>query len=226
MALHPLNFYSVATETVAANHTERNSALPPEGDGGETAPGLLSVAIRFTIVTTILLGIGYPLAVTGLAQLTMHQKADGQLITRDGHIIGSKLIGQNFTSDAYFRGRPSAAGNGYDATSSGGSNPGPTNKKLIDRIDADVAADQKQNPGRPVPIDLVTTSGSGLDPDLTPAAAFYQVSRIAAARHLAEATVRALVESHIQGRQFGIFGERRVNVLELNLGLDDLPTAH
>ncbi len=168
----------------------------------------------------MLLGIGYPLLVTGLAQLTMRKKADGQLIVRDGQVIGSAIIGQSFTSDRYFHGRPSAAGNGYDAANSGGSNYGPTNKKLIDRIDADVAALQKQNPGREVPIGLVTTSASGLDPDISPAGALYQVPRVAAARHLPESTVRALVERQIEGRQFGLLGEPRVNVLELNLALD------
>lgn len=181
---------------------------------------VLIIAIRYTIVTTLLLGIGYPLLVTGLAQLTMRKKADGQLITRDGQVIGSAIIGQNFGSDRYFHGRPSAAGNGYDATNSGGSNYGPTNKKLIDRIDADVAALQKQNPGREVPIGLVTTSASGLDPDISPAGALYQVPRVAGARHLPESTVRALVERHIEGRQFGFLGEPRVNVLKLNLDLD------
>lgn len=186
---------------------------------------MFSVAVRFTVVTTVLLGILYPLAVTGLAQLTMRDKADGELITRGGEIVGSRLIGQSFTSDRYFHGRSSAAGNGYDATSSGASNLGPTNKKLIDRIDSDVADDEKENPGKPVPIDLVTTSGSGLDPDITPASAFYHAPRITAARRLPEKTVRALVQSHIQGRQFGVLGEPRVNVLELNVALEGLQTT-
>lgn len=181
----------------------------------------LMIAIRFTVVTTILLGIVYPLIVTGLAQLTMRDKANGQLITRDGQIIGSAIIGQGFSSARYFHPRPSAAGNGYDATSSGGSNLAQSNKALITRIDTDVASWQKQNPGQPVPIGLVTTSASGLDPDISPADAFYQVPMVAAARHLPESTVRALVQSHIQGRQLGFLGEPRVNVLELNLALDD-----
>jgi K+-transporting ATPase ATPase C chain len=180
----------------------------------------LNIAIRYTIVTTLLLGIAYPLLVTGLAQLTMRRKADGQLVMRDGQVIGSAIIGQSFSSDRYFHGRPSAAGNGYDATSSGGSNFGPTNKKLMDRIDGDVAALQKQNPGKEVPIGLVTASASGLDPDISPADALYQVPRVSAARHLPDSTVRALVERHIQGRQFGFLGEPRVNVLALNLDLD------
>ncbi|HEX4312031.1 MAG TPA: potassium-transporting ATPase subunit KdpC [Acidobacteriaceae bacterium] len=179
------------------------------------------IAIRFTIVTTILLGILYPLVVTGLAQLTMSNKANGQLITRDGQVIGSAIIGQSFTSANYFHGRPSAAGNGYDATNSGGSNLAQSNKALVTRIDADVANWQKQNPGQPVPIGLVTTSASGLDPDIAPADALYQVPMVAAARHLPEATVRALVESHIEGRDLGFLGEPRVNVLALNLALDD-----
>jgi K+-transporting ATPase ATPase C chain len=183
----------------------------------------LNIAIRYTIVTTLLLGFAYPLLVTGIAQLTMRKHANGQLIVRDGQVIGSAIIGQSFTSDGYFHGRPSAAGNGYDAANSGGSNYGPTNKKLIDRIDADVAALQKQNPGKEVPIGLVTTSASGLDPDISPAGAFYQVPRVAIARHLPESTVRALVERHIQGRQFGLLGEPRVNVLQLNLDLDRIP---
>jgi K+-transporting ATPase ATPase C chain len=180
------------------------------------------IAIRFTLVTTVLLGIIYPLFVTGIAEMTMPNKANGQLIVKDGHVLGSAIIGQSFTSDRYFRSRPSAAGNGYDATSSGGSNLGPTNKKLVDRIDADVASYQKQNPGKDVPIDLVTTSASGLDPDISPADAFFQVPRVAAARHLSDETVESLVQTHVHGRQFGILGEPHVNVLELNLALDAL----
>jgi K+-transporting ATPase ATPase C chain len=185
----------------------------------------LTTAIRYTIVTTILLGVVYPLVVTGMAQLTMRNKADGQLITRNGVVIGSAIIGQNFTSDKYFHGRPSAAGNGYDAANSGGSNLAQSNSALVDRINGAVAAYQKQNPGKPVPIDLVTTSASGIDPDVSPAAALYQVPSVAAARHLPEDTVRKLVEGHIQGRQFGVLGEPRVNVLQLNLDLDALPAS-
>jgi K+-transporting ATPase ATPase C chain len=181
-----------------------------------------TIALRYTIVTTILLGIVYPLVITGLAQLTMRDKANGQLITRDGQIVGSAIIGQAFSSPRYFHSRPSAAGNGYDATSSGGSNLAPSNKALITRIDGDVATWQKQNPGQPVPIGLVTTSASGLDPDISPADALYQIPMVAAARHIPQATVRALVESRIQSRQLGFLGEPRVNVLQLNLALDDL----
>lgn len=180
----------------------------------------LLIAIRYTVVTTILLGIVYPLAVTGIAQLTMPDKANGQLITQNGQVVGSAIIGQGFASPRYFHPRPSAAGNGYDAQNSGASNLAPSNKQLVTRIQTDVAAWQKQNPGQPVPIGLVTTSGSGLDPDISPADAYYQVPMVASARHFSEATVRALVQTHIQGRQFGFLGEPRVNVLELNLALD------
>lgn len=183
------------------------------------------IAVRFTIVTALLLGIGYPLLVTGLAQLTMPGKANGQLIVRDGQVIGSAIIGQSFADARYFHGRPSAAGNGYDATSSGASNLAPSNQALITRIDGDVARWQKLNPGQPVPIGLVTTSASGLDPDISPADALFQIPMVAAARHLPEATVRSLVESHIQGRQFGFLGEPRVNVLQLNLALDAMGTS-
>ena len=182
----------------------------------------LITAVLFTIVTTILLGIIYPLIVTALAQVLFHEKANGQLIEQNGKIIGSRIIGQPFTSDRYFDSRPSAAGNGYDAANSGGSNLGPTNQKLIDRVNASVASTQAENPGTPVPVDLVTTSGSGLDPDITPAAALFQVPRIARARHMSQDQVRTLVESHIQERQLGVLGEPRVNVLELNLALDQI----
>jgi len=181
----------------------------------------LKIAIRFTVITTILLGLAYPLAMTAIAHVLWRDKADGQLITKNGQVIGSAIIGQNFTSDIYFHGRPSAAGNGYDAANSSGSNLAPSNKKLVDRINGDVATYQKSNPGQPVPIDLVTTSGSGLDPDITPAAALYQVHRVAQARHMSDDAVRQLVKAHIQGRQFGILGEPRVNVLALNLALDE-----
>lgn len=182
----------------------------------------LITAVLITIVTTILLGIVYPLVVTALAQVLFHDKANGQLIKQNGNIIGSRIIGQPFTSDRYFDSRPSAAGNGYDAANSGGSNLGPTNQKLIDRINASVTSTQAENLGTPVPVDLVTTSGSGLDPDITPAAALFQVPRIARARHMSQDQVRTLVESHIQQRQLGILGEPRVNVLELNLALDQI----
>ena len=187
--------------------------------------GALIIAIRYTLVTTVLLGIVYPLIITGLAQLTMRDKANGQLLTRNGQIIGSAIIGQGFSSPSYFHSRPSAAGNGYDATNSAGSNLAQSNKALVTRIDADVANWQKLNPGQPVPIGLVTTSASGLDPDISPAGALYQVPMVAAARHLPESAVRALVEQHIQGRDLGFLGEPRVNVLELNLALDAMNHA-
>ncbi len=180
----------------------------------------LLIAVLMTIATTILLGIIYPLVVTLLAQVLFHDKANGQLVSRNREVIGSRIIGQPFVSDKYFQSRPSAAGNGYDAANSSGSNLGPTNQKLIDRIKSDTAAAQAENPNTPVPMDLVTTSGSGLDPDITPAAALFQVPRIARVRGLSEDQVRALVQSRIQKRQFGILGEPRVNVLQLNLALD------
>jgi K+-transporting ATPase ATPase C chain len=181
----------------------------------------LITAILMTIATTILLGIIYPLVVTGIAKALFPNKANGQLIERDGKVIGSRIIGQPFTGAAYFHPRPSAAGNnGYDAANSGGSNLGPTNQKLIDRVKQDVAALQAENPGRPVPIDLVTTSASGLDPDISPAAADFQVLRVARERGMSQDELRRLIAKHTESRQLGILGEPRVNVLELNLDLD------
>jgi K+-transporting ATPase ATPase C chain len=183
----------------------------------------LKIAALYTIVTTVLLGLGYPLVVTGLAHLISPEKANGQLIVQDGKIIGSKLIAQPFTGDGYFHPRPSAAGaNGYDGAGSSGSNYGPTNQKLIDRVSADVTKAQQENEGRAVPIDMVTTSGSGLDPHITIANAEFQAQRVANARHLPLETVSVLVRSRIEPRQFGLFGEPRVNVLQLNLALDNL----
>ena len=177
-------------------------------------------AVLYTILTTVLFGVVYPFVVTGLAQVLFHDKANGQLLYRDGELVGSRIIGQPFTAPKYFYSRPSAAGNGYDAANSGGSNYAPTNKKLIDRVAGDVAAYQQERPGSDVPIDLVTASASGLDPDITPAAAEFQVARVAKERHLPEDMVRKLVLEHTQGRQLGFLGEPRVNVLLLNLDLD------
>ena len=181
----------------------------------------LIVATLMTVVTTLLLGVGYPLAVTGVAQTFFPDKANGQLIEKNGKIVGSRLIGQTFSSPGYFHSRPSAAGTGYDAASSSGTNLGPTNKKLIDAVKAAVEDAQKENPGALVPVDLVTSSGSGLDPHISPAAAAFQIPRVARERHASESDVRAVVAAHTEGRQLGVLGEPRVNVLELNLALDE-----
>ena len=182
----------------------------------------LKISILFTLITALALGVLYPLAVTGIAHIALPRQAEGELMLRNGQVIGSELIGQSFTSDRYFHGRPSAAGNGYDATSSGGSNYGPTNQKLFARMAADIAAYQAHGNGRPVPIDLVNASASGLDSDISPAAALYQAPRVAQARRLPEDNVRTLVLEHVRGRQFGVLGDPRVNVLDLNLALDQL----
>jgi potassium-transporting ATPase KdpC subunit len=189
----------------------------------------LLVAVLFTIVTTVMFGLIYPLVVTGLAQLMFPNKANGQLIQKNGKIVGSSIIGQAFTGPGYFHSRPSAAGsgNGYDPTASGGSNLGPTNKTLVDRVNGSVKTLQAENPSTPIPVDLATTSGSGLDPDISPAAADFQVPRIASERKMTEADVRQLIAAHTSGRQLGFLGEPRVNVLELNLDLDQShPIAH
>lgn len=178
----------------------------------------LITAILMTVVTTVLLGIIYPLIVTGLAQLMFPDKANGQLLVSGGSVVGSRIIGQPFTGDAYFHSRPSAAGNGYDAANSGGSNLGPTNSKLVQAVEDRVKAEQVGD--QPVPVELVTTSASGLDPELSPGATFYQVPRVAKARGITEDQLNALVRKFVQGRQLGIFGEPRVNVLELNLELN------
>jgi K+-transporting ATPase ATPase C chain len=170
----------------------------------------------------VLLGLAYPLVLTGIAGVFFPHQAGGSLILRDGHVIGSALLAQSFTSDRYFHPRPSVAGNGYDATSSGGSNLAQSNQKLVQRIQGDIDKLQAQTPGKPVPIDLVTTSGSGLDPDITPDSAYYQAHRVALARHLSDDTINKLITAHITPRTLGILGEPRVNVLELNLDLDQL----
>jgi K+-transporting ATPase ATPase C chain len=181
----------------------------------------LITAVLMTIVTTLLLGVAYPLLVTGVAQALFPEKANGQLVVRGGKVIGSRIIGQAFSSPGYFRSRPSAAGTGYDAANSSGTNLGPTNKKLVDAVKAAVDSAKKENPSSPVPVDLVTSSASGLDPHISPAAALFQVPRVARERGVPEGEVRRLVEEHIEGRQLGLLGEAVVNVLELNLALDD-----
>lgn len=180
----------------------------------------LKIALWMTVLTTILFGLIYPFVVTGIAQLLFPERANGELIRKDGAVIGSRLIGQGFASPGYFYSRPSNAGTGYDGLNSGGSNLGPTNKQLIDRIEKSVQQLESENPGTPIPVDLVTSSGSGLDPDITPASADFQVPRVARERHMSESALRAMIRNHTEDRQFGILGEPRVNVLELNLDLD------
>jgi K+-transporting ATPase ATPase C chain len=179
-------------------------------------------SIRFTLLTTLLLGILYPLLVTGIAGAIFPHKAAGSLLLQNGQVIGSELLAQSFTSDRYFHPRPSAAGNGYDPTSSGGSNLAQSNAKLVQRIQGDIDKLSAENPGHPVPIDMVTTSGSGLDPDITPDNAYFQAPRVAKARSLSQDRVRQLIQQHITGRQLGFLGEPRVNVLVLNQDLDKL----
>jgi K+-transporting ATPase ATPase C chain len=187
----------------------------------------LMISIWMTLVTTVIFGLLYPLAVTGIAQVTMSSKANGQLLTPNGKLVGSSIIGQPFSQPQYFHSRPSAAGNGYDPTASGGSNLGPTNKTLTDRVNGDVSKLQAENPNVPVPVDLVTTSGSGLDPHISPAAAEFQIPRVAHARGISETELRTIIAKHTKGRDLGFLGEPRVNVLELNLELDAThPIAH
>jgi K+-transporting ATPase ATPase C chain len=180
----------------------------------------LQIAIRFTLVTTILFGLAYPLVVTELSQWFFPRQSNGSLVTRGGKVVGSQLIGQTFSSDSYFHARPSNAGDGYDAANSSGSNLAPTNHALIERVQGDVAKLRAENPNAPIPVDLVTASGSGLDPHISPAAAEFQVPRVARARKISQDSLRALIARHTEARQFGVFGEPRVNVLELNLDLD------
>jgi K+-transporting ATPase ATPase C chain len=182
----------------------------------------LLIALWFTLITTVIFGILYPLAVTGLAQILFPRRANGQLIVRNGKLVGSRIIGQSFTEPRYFYSRPSSAGTGYDPTASSGSNLGPTNKLLIERVRSDVQKLHAENPNLPVPVDLVTASGSGLDPDISPAAAEFQIPRVARSRRMKEDDVRTFVRKHTNGRDLGLLGEPHVNVLELNLELDAL----
>ena len=210
--------HSVSAQESSAAHLERLAVHVQE------APAVHSIwwtAVRFTLVTAILFGLCYPLLMTGIAGLLFPHKAAGSLILRNGQVIGSELIAQSFTSDRYFHPRPSAAGNGYDATASGGTNLAQSNKALVTRIQGDIDKLAAQNQGKPVPIDMVTNSGSGLDPDITPDNAVYQATRVAKARGLSEDAVRKLIELHTAQRQLGFLGEPRVNVLELNLALDE-----
>jgi K+-transporting ATPase ATPase C chain len=183
---------------------------------------ILVPAVLFTLVITVLTGLIYPLVVTGLSQVLFHHQANGSLIERNGKIVGSELIGQKFTKPEYFHGRPSAAGDGYDAANSGATNLGPTNQSLINRVSDDIKKFRQENPTYtgPIPADLLTTSGSGLDPHISPASAYAQVDRVAKARGVAPGAIRQVVDRHVEGRQFGLFGEPRVNVLALNLDLD------
>jgi len=184
----------------------------------------LGTSLRVTIFSVVLLGLIYPLVMTGLAQAIFPRQANGSLVTVNGKVVGSAIIGQLWTKPQYFQGRPSAAGKGYDPTSTGGTNFGPTSKKLIDSTKSTIAQLEKDNPGAggPPPIDLVTSSGSGIDPDISPESAYWEAPRVAKARHMSISAVNAIVAEHVRGRTFGFLGEPRVNVLELNLALDGL----
>jgi K+-transporting ATPase ATPase C chain len=189
----------------------------------------LITSVLMTLVTTVLFGLLFPLLITGLAQILFPKQANGELLTRNGRLVGSSLIGQSFSSPGYFHSRPSSAGTGYDAGNSSGSNLGPTNQSLIVRVQGDADRLQPENPGAAIPIDLLTTSGSGLDPHISPEAAEFQVPRIAKERGLSPDTIREAIRQHTEARQFGFLGEARVNVLELNLTLDEIsprPAAH
>ena len=204
-----------ATATLTSSSQAHSQAAP-------VTHSVWRTSIRFTLLSTLLFGIVYPLVVTGIAGALFPRKSAGSLILKDGQVLGSELLAQSFTSPRYFHPRPSAAGNGYDPTSSGGSNLAQSNAKLVQRIQGDIDKLAAENPGHPVPIDAVTTSGSGLDPDITPDNANFQAPRVARARGLTEQQVRQLIQQHTAGRTFGLLGEPRVNVLELNLSLDRL----
>lgn len=201
-------------------HASTMAAPHATAHGEAVEHSVWRTSIRFTLLTTLLFGIGYPLLVTGIAGAMFPHNAAGSLILKNGQVIGSELLAQSFTSDRYFHPRPSAAGNGYDATSSGGSNLAQSNAKLVQRIQGDIDKLAAQNPGHPVPIDAVTTSGSGLDPDITPDNAWFQAPKVAKARGLSDTQVRQIIQQHTAGRTLGVLGEPRVNVLELNLALD------
>jgi K+-transporting ATPase ATPase C chain len=215
-----LSFRSEATESASPANRSTNAKSLATNHWNHTMKKTILTAALYTLITATILGIGYPLAITGIAHLLFPKQAAGELITRNGEIIGSHLIGQAFTGPTYFHSRPSSAGTGYDAGASSGSNLAPTSKALIDRTAASVATEQINN--SPVPIDLVTASASGLDPDISPAAALYQIPRIAQERHLSAPALTQLVQQHTTPRQFGLLGEPRVNVLDLNLALDNL----
>ncbi|HKF45747.1 MAG TPA: potassium-transporting ATPase subunit KdpC [Terracidiphilus sp.] len=204
--------HSVMTQPYVSN--------PAVAPAAQCRHSVWGTSIRYTIIATLIFGLGYPLFVTVIAGMMFPYQAAGSLIQKNGQVIGSELIAQSFTSDKYFHPRPSAAGNGYDATSSGGSNLAQSNAKLVQRMQGDIDRLSKENDGKPVPIDLVTTSGSGLDPDITPDAAYFQASRVAKARGYTEDQMRALIARHVKSRQLGFLGEPRINVLELNLALD------
>jgi potassium-transporting ATPase KdpC subunit len=215
--------YSMMSTTVAEHREiQRSSETVSFGYKNENAHSVWKTPILFTFVTAVLLGVAYPLVVTGIAAVLYPHQAAGSLILKDGRIVGSELLAQSFTSDRYFHPRPSAAGNGYDATASGGTNLASSNSKLVHRIQGDIDKLHAMNPGKPVPIDMVTTSGSGLDPDITPDNAYYQATRVAYARHLTIEQVRTLIARHIAGRDLGFLGEPRINVLALNLALDEV----
>jgi potassium-transporting ATPase KdpC subunit len=186
----------------------------------------LLIAVKFTLVTTLIFGVLYPLGITGLSQAFFSDRANGQLLTRGGQTIGSRIIGQTFVDGAYFHSRPSSAGTGYDAWQSSGSNFAPTNRHLLERVNGDVGKLRRENPDRAIPIDLVTASASGLDPEISPAAAEFQIPRIARERGTSETNIRGLVAKHTLSRQFGFLGEPRVRVLELNLALDAVYPKH